>query len=65
MMSVITDVEELGVVAAQPSRLWDSVLHFPGASREVAILELFSDWSGKLKKWDGKLIMSFFWLTYT
>ena len=31
-----------------------SVSNFPGASREVAILELFSDWSGKLKKWDGK-----------
>ena len=37
-----------------------SVLNFPGASREMTILELFSEWDGKPKKWDGKLELSFF-----
>ena len=33
---------------------------FPGTSREMALLELFSEWDGKRKKWDGKFVLSFF-----
>ena len=48
--------------SARPNHHWSriSVHNFPGASREVTIFELFSEWSGKRKKWDGKLGLSFF-----
>ena len=40
--------------------LTSSVETLPGASREVAIFELFLEWSGKCKKWDGKLDSTLF-----